>query len=313
MSRGLPQDQRIALLEALVGRDVGRNIGALVEEASGGLLGAARALAEHPAPVIALMTGVFIPCADPPAAETDGPVGSAELAAGLSRSGSPVRVVTDERCADAVGIALAAAGVDGDVPLDIVPVSAADHGAVDSLISRYREDIGVTHMVAVERLGPGRDGRIYDMSGRDVSAVTAPLDALFSVGAWTRIGIGDGGNEIGMGALSPETVATSVDSGERIHCVVPSDHLIVSGTSNWGAQALLAAVAILREGHAGELLAPLSVERNNTILRRIVLEGPAVDGVTQRQEDSVDGLPAADHALMIREILRIAEDPEPGV
>lgn len=308
MSTRLAQEEKISSLEAIVGRDVGRNIGALVREASGGLLGAARSLAEHPEPVVVLVTGVFIPWADPPAAETDGPVGSAELAVGLAESGSAVRIVTDAPCADAVRIALEAAGPDADVPLDVVPVTAGEH-AIDSLIARYREEVQVTHMIAVERLGPGGDGRTYDMSGRDVSATTAPLHDLFSAADWTRIGVGDGGNELGMGSLPTEIVASTVDMGARIHCVAPCDHLIVSGTSNWGAQALLAAIAILREGHADELLASFSPERDSTILRETVSQGPAVDGVTQTRENSVDGLPAAEHAHMIREILDVVERP----
>ncbi|HSS03597.1 MAG TPA: glutamate cyclase domain-containing protein [Solirubrobacterales bacterium] len=295
-------------MEAIVGRDVGRNIGALVQEARNGLLGAARSIARHPEPTVAVMTGVFIPWAEPPAAETDGPIGSAELAVGLTAAGWSARVVTDEQCADAVRASLEAAGTGVDIPLDVVPVSAGARDAVGSLISRYQDDVGVTHMVAVERLGPGRDGRVYDMSGRDVSTVTAPLDELFSAANWTRIGIGDGGNELGMGTLPAKIVAANVDLGERIHCVVPCDHLIVSGTSNWGAQALLAAIAVLRKERAGTLLERFTPEGNSAILRDTVAKGPAVDGVTQTRENSVDGLPAEDHARMIQEILKVVED-----
>jgi hypothetical protein len=161
-------------------------------------------------------------------------VGAAELAAGLANAGCSVRALTDSPCADAVGAALAAASDRVDIPLDVVPLG--DRHDLESLIASYREEVHVTHVIAVERLGPGRDGCVYDMSGRDVSAAMAPLDVLFSAAGWTRIGIGDGGNELGMGSLSPQIVAGSIEEGARIHCIVPCDHLIVSGTSNWGAQ-----------------------------------------------------------------------------
>jgi D-glutamate cyclase len=305
MGTGLLLDEKISSLEAIVSQDVGESSQALIQHARGGLLGAARSIAKHPEPKVVLVTGAFMPWADPPAAETDGPVGTAELAVGLSRAGSSVRVVTDEPCARAVGVALGVAGSSDEIPLDVVPVSEGSQPAIDTLIARYRDEALVTHVIAVERLGPSPDGRVYDMSGRDLSPHTAALADLFSVPGWTRIGIGDRGNEVGMGLLPPALIADSIGLGAQIRCVVPCDHLIVSSTSNWGAQALLAAVAILREESTEKLLACFSPEHDSTILRETVMNGPAVDGVTQRQEASVDGLPAVDHARVVREILRV--------
>ncbi|MGB7588780.1 MAG: glutamate cyclase domain-containing protein [Solirubrobacterales bacterium] len=302
------QDERIASLETLVGRDVGRNIQELVRGASGGLLRAARSIAEHPEPTSVLVTGVFMPWANPPAAETDGPIGAAELATGLSRAGWPVRIVTDSRCANAARAALDAVEPDHDVPLDVVPDAPDAEDAIESLIAHYRSELRVTHMIAIERLGPSNDGRVYDMLGRDLSATTAPLHRLYAGVDSTRISIGDGGNEIGMGSLAPDLVANSVSLGARIHCVVPCDHLIVSGISNWGAQALLASVAILRQGSTDELLSGLLPERQIAIIRETVLNGPAVDGVTQTQEFSVDGLAGPTHVQMVEKILAVARN-----
>ena len=87
-------------------------------------MGAARSIAEHPSPHVAMITGFFIPHGTPPAAETDGPIGCAHLAAGLQRAGIPVRLVTDPLCLNAVKTAARAAGVSTQVPCDVVPVDA---------------------------------------------------------------------------------------------------------------------------------------------------------------------------------------------
>ena len=51
----------------------------------------------------------------------------------------------------------------------------------------------------------------------------------------TAIGIGDGGNEIGMGKLPWELIRRNIPHSGLVACRVPTDHLIVCGVSNWGA------------------------------------------------------------------------------
>jgi len=143
-------------------------------------------------------------------------------------------------------------------------------------------------MIAVERVGPSEDGRPRNMRGHDISAHTAPLDQIYRGGPWYTVGIGDGGNELGMGTLSRDLVAAAVPNGARIRCIVPSDALIVAGTSNWGAAALVAALSHL----AGlpELSELLTTGWSQDVLARMQHAG-AVDGVLLRPADGVDGLP----------------------
>src|SRR5260221_541862 len=75
-------DRRIAAIEALVCRDVGRKTEELVVASRGGLSAAAQSLAG--ATSVGLITGFFVPRGDGAAPETDGPVGTALLAAGLA-------------------------------------------------------------------------------------------------------------------------------------------------------------------------------------------------------------------------------------
>src|SRR5258707_5622831 len=107
-------DGRIAAIEALVCRDVGRRTEELIAASRGDLSAAAQSLAG--ATSVGLITGFFVPRGDVAAPETDGPVGTALLAAGLAACGVPARIAVDTPCAEAVRVAVEAAGggVSGD-------------------------------------------------------------------------------------------------------------------------------------------------------------------------------------------------------
>ncbi len=225
-----------------------------------------------------VVTGFFIPAATPPAFETDGPLGTLFLVRALSHFGSasflgePVLTTTMTRGARFVGF---------------------EPNQVDS----------PTHFVAIERGGPSADGRRYTMRGRDITGHLDPNLDNFPVGAVT-IGIGDGGNEVGMGRVPHDTVVRNIPNGDRIHCRVPTDHLIVAGVSNWGAYALAAGVFALKgETPPNGLFDP---ECERRILEVMIREGPLVDGVTGQQAATVDGLSWEEYArplIRIREIL----------
>ena len=260
--------------------------------AAGGLFAAAQALATAPTLRLGVITGFFVPRGVPPAAETDGPVGAALLLRGLADLGIACRLATDPPCAAVCAVALAAAGATA-VPLDA--------GPIDSIIAAWRA-AGITHVLAIERCGLAADGVARNLLGEDVSAITAPLDALFLAGPWVRLAIGDGGNEIGMGSLPAGLIAGAVRNGASIACRTPADHLIVAGVSNWGAWGLLAALALLRPDWGCRLAAVLDPVLDAAILRRVVFEGPAVDGVSAAQALTVDGLSMAAHHAKLDEI-----------
>ncbi|MEV6368895.1 glutamate cyclase domain-containing protein [Micromonospora musae] len=276
-------EETVTELARVAAREVGRGSEKLAVPTTGALLAAARSLAGTRALDAAVLTGFFIPAADPPAAETDGPIGAVQLAAALRALGGRVRLTTDAPCAPVVEAAIAA-GAPG-VPLDVAPLHEYDRWAAE-VLPRYRR---LTHVIACERVGPARDGRPRNMRGEDIGAHTAALDRLFAAGPAYRIGIGDGGNELGMGRLPAELVATVVDRGESIHCGTSCDALLVGGTSNWAAAALVGALALLRPEVSAlrDLLRP---EWSHEVLRAIVDEAGAVDGVRRRAEPSVDGL-----------------------
>jgi hypothetical protein len=285
-------------IEALIHQEVGRNIDGLFAAAKGGLWQAASALAAAANPSVGIITGFYVPLGTPPAAETDGPVGAALLAGALARVGIPCRLVTDEPCRATCAAALRGT----NIPLDVVPLG----GSVDDTIMLWRR-IGVTHALSIERCGRSADGAPRNMRGEDISAYTTPLDELFLAGPWQRIAVGDGGNEIGMGSLHASLIGAHVAHGERIACATPADHLIVAGVSNWGAYALIGALAVIRRDWRARLIDCLDAERDDAILRAMVNDGPAVDGVTRQRTYTVDSMPAEVHHDKLRAIRSLVE------
>jgi hypothetical protein len=61
----------------------------------------------------------------------------------------------------------------------------------------------------------------------------------------TSIGIGDGGNEVGMGKILALVESSQIPNAAQIACVIPTDHLHVASVSNWGGYALVAAAVTI--------------------------------------------------------------------
>ncbi len=286
-------ESQIGRIETLIHRDVGRGMDAVFAATRGGLWGAATALAATPTPAIGLITGFFIPNADPPAAETDGPAAVALIALGFLQAGLTCRLATDTICQSACRAALDAAGA-GCVPIDAV----APGGEVDTLTDRWRE-AGIDWAIAIERCGPAADGRIRNMRGAEITQWVASLDRLFGAGPWRTIGIGDGGNELGMGNVS---VAAGLKLGDVARCTVPADFLIAAGVSHWGAYAMLAALALLRPDWSAAMLSGLDPALDRAVVEAMVRDGPAVDGVSLRREATIDGLAMAEHGEVMEAV-----------
>ncbi len=267
---------------------------------------ACRSIAETPQPVLFIVTGFFIPHAQPPCGETDGPLGAIFLAQAGQSLGIKVVLVTDAFCRRALEIGLLACDLKTTVPVLMLPDRRYE-GAYRGWLRKYTEP---THLLALERVGPSFDDRCRNMHGRDVTEEMDPAHLLFEDAArqmtpLCTIGVGDGGNEIGMGKIPPDVIGRNIPNGERIACRVPTDYLIVAGVSNWGAYALAAGVAILRRQRLPASL--FDTERERELLRILVEQGPLVDGVTARQTVTVDDLSFDDYAEPLRRIGELLE------
>lgn len=267
---------------------------------------ACRSIAETPQPALAVVTGFPIVGTDPLCGETDGPLGALFLARALTPLGIQVTLVTDTFCLRALEVGLDGCGLRESVIVKTLPPrSHAWAPFLDLDWEHFCMRISLTHLVALERVGPGADGRCRNMRGVDVTDNTSPADLLFQVAARRKpplcsIGIGDGGNEIGMGKIAPATIARNIPDGERIACRVATDYLVVAGVSNWGAYAVAAGVAAVRRQRLPASL--FDGERERDLLRVMVEKGPLVDGVTRRPTVTVDGLSFEDYVRPLRRL-----------
>lgn len=268
---------------------------------------------------VAILTGFYIPHSTPPAAETDGPPGAVFLASALQRAGIEARIITDELCGSAVLAAANAAGLTDDQVL-VCPLQGEDWRA-----DFFEHGFGsrLSHLIAIERVGPSHTpeslagqprptpapleefsrrvpsdsfGVCHNMRGHNIDAVTGDAHRLFEelpryCPQARTIGIGDGGNEIGMGQIPWEDLVRRLpgEAAARIPCRIATDWTIVAGVSNWGGYALAAATLWLR-GQA-ELLRDRTADQELQVLQQMVSQGPAVDGVTRQFEATMDGLP----------------------
>lgn len=287
---------RIDRIEALLHQEVGRGATAMFAASLGGLWAAVSALSAVRPHGVGILTGFFVPRGTPPAAETDGPAGAALMALALSRIGVGCRLLTDAACRTACEAALLGSGLTA-VPVDAV----APDAPLEPVIEAWRAH-GIDWMIAIERCGQSADGRPRNMRGEDISAHAAPLDRVFTAGPWRTIAIGDGGNEVGMGALPAGLIAREVPLGATIACVTPAEFLITAGVSHWGAYGLIAGLAACHAGWRKTLLDCLDPAIDRRILETLVERGPAVDGVTLRRMLTIDGLDLTVHRAKLEQV-----------
>jgi hypothetical protein len=271
----------------------------------GGALGAARALTG--AGSVLICTGFVVAEG---MAESDGPPGAAVLGRALRRLGARVRYTSDPAVLPVLEAALRAL----DEPADVFAYPEGPAAAREVL---EREQ--PTHLVAIERPGRGRQGDYLNARGVSVAAWNRPLDEMFVWSGVRRhgsrperpargargsarpvdprrrpvtIGVGDGGNEIGMGCVRAR-LAREGALMARIASVVAVDHLVVAGVSNWGAYGIVAQLGRLT---GRRLLHAPSDERR---LIDACVKAGAVDGLTRRSEPTVDALDADTHAAVV--------------
>jgi hypothetical protein len=262
----------------------GRGIRRLV--VPGAMAGAARSLAR--ARRVVLVTGFVARPAW--GAETDGPSGTVVLGRALRRLGIEVRYLADPPVAPVLAACLRALREPVAGLIGVPGAPAAALRAARAAVAAFAP----THLVAVERPGRAADGGYYNARGRSIAEVNAPLDGLFlgPRNGLATIGVGDGGNEVGMGRVRAR-VARDVPHGARIGSVVRTDHLVVAGTSNWGAWGVTAHLALASGRDV------LHTPAEEARLTRAMVRAGAVDGLTGAAAPTVDSLPLALHQALL--------------
>ena len=211
--------------------------------------------------------------------ETDGPVGAIALYQLLQKLGAKPVIV----CGNPLYSALKA-------DYQCYQLSVNQYNALADIASNALAELQPQLVIAIERPGFNANMRYSNMRGEDISERCASFDYFVSQAACPTIGIGDGGNEIGMGNLYQQVSALNITPS-----VTQCDELIVADVSNWAAWALAAMVSVLR----GENL--LADANPLAILQYLSAKG-SVDGVTRLNTLTEDGLAHTAGEQLIRDL-----------
>ena len=246
---------------------------------------AARCILDAPGRAL-IGTGFYIVRAG--ATETDGPPGAYFIGKALEALGRQVTYVTDRYTTH---LFEGYAEPENIVDFPITDAEASEVFAVD-LLERVQPSVAI----AIERCGFTGPGRYLNMRGQDTSEFHAKLDYIF-LHHGTTVGIGDGGNEIGMGNLAE--YIPSVEQLPNEPCVTTVSHLIIASVSNWGGYGLVAGLSLL----TGRNLLP-SPEQEEDVIRAMVDRG-AVDGVASAQVYAVDGFTLQENRRTLEALHRL--------
>lgn len=259
----------------------------------------------------------------PAIAETDGPPGAASLARAINRAYHAIPFIfIEENLVQGMSTIVNAAGLKVLSPSQAVETPAY-HAPINSasvlpfpidkdlavkkaadLIKKYNPKA----MITIEKGGMNKKEVIHTSRGVDSSKYMAKIDYLVQEAIKnkiTTIGIGDGGNEIGMGCIQEE-IRKNLPFGDKCNCpcqagIAPStktDFLITAAISNWGAYGLAAGIALLKND--------IGIFHNSEIEKRVLqkaADAGFIDGINGYTEPGADGLPSRVHESFV-EVLR---------
>jgi hypothetical protein len=248
--------------------------------------------------------------------ETDGPLGAAALAKSLNVTfdAHPI-LLLEEQSKEIMVSTLRALGL--NVKTDekefkrenknsaLVLSFPLESKIAEKEAERILDKFEPSLVIAIEKAGRNIKGEYHTMRGINISSFHAKIEPLIEE-ARSRgilsIGIGDGGNEVGMGNIKsavesfvPYAKVCQCGCGGGIAAESKVDILVTAAISNWGAYGMEACIAALH-GKPEALHTPEEEEK----MLKYSIEFGAVDGVTGKQELSVDSVPLKVHMSLIR-------------
>lgn len=216
--------------------------------------------------------------------ETDGPVGAIALYLALEQlAATPILV-----CGDPLYSAV------------------KDHYnsvqlAVGDLDNAKQKSIAILHqlqpqaVISIERAGMTANGRFFNMRGEDISQRCACFDYFMSESHCPSIGIGDGGNEIGMGNIHQRLSHLNI-----VPSVTTCTELVIADVSNWAAYGI---ILFLQRWTGISLLEKIKPE---DIIRFLSTRG-SVDGVTRQNTMTEDGLCYSEGEALLSELIALSQ------
>ncbi len=242
--------------------------------------------------------------------ENDGPPGAVALARSLVIAKKAVPIILTEnvftsqikemlKVIDIQPLNLNEAIINSNSPfpvaavgVDSFPINKED--ALSKAIELINID-KVEAVISIEKGGMSEKGEIHMSSGRKTTGQTSKIDFLINEAKKENIltlGIGDGGNELGMGNIKP-FILKNFPHLKRCICgcastIVPDNIvnlLITSAVSNWGAYAICACLS-----HLNSDLYIMHNQEMEKELMYISRQIGLIDGQSGFTSVSVDGI-----------------------
>ena len=214
--------------------------------------------------------------------ETDGPVGAVALYQVLTMLGATPILVCGKPLASAI---------QDDYRFHCMSLGEKGKAEAQQILNMYQPEL----MISIELPGRAKDGKYYNMHGVDISDQVIFFDDMVKLAHCPTIGIGDGGNETGMGKIYGALSCLDI-----IPCATSCDELVIADVSNWAAHGLIAMLSIL-EGKN------MQGEWNNRHYLEYFVERGSVDGVTGEKTLTEDGFPCKVTESVIAELQHIVE------
>jgi len=257
-------------IEKIILEDDQRGMTSIYEKINKGYLERSVDLILENKGLVFISTGFYIFSAQ--SAETDGPPGAIALGETLEKLGFEVMYVTDKFSKNIIS------GMSSEEKVIDFPITS--HTESSKVANDLIKDYDPKSIIAIERAGLSSDGKYKNFKGIDFSKYNAKVDYLFEQHPST-VGIGDGGNEIGMGNY--KDIILQLDNISISPSIITTTQNIIASTSNWGAYGLIAGISKKTKMN----LIP-SVQKGKNLIDLAYKLG-AVEGMSGESKPWVDG------------------------
>lgn len=220
----------------------------------------------NPGDTVIVATGFYIPVWLP-RGELDGPLGAASLARAINLGlEAKTLILSEKTILDVLKAACTAAEIkvfEGEVAKTLprkVPSTTIEEFPIDDeqakeSAKRLLDELNPSAVICVEKVGPNKKGVYHSVYGSDVSNWAAKVHYLVEEANRRKIltiGIGDRGNEIGLGVIR-DIIEKVVPTGAKckcpcragIACVTQTTVPILATVSNLGAYGITACLSVL--------------------------------------------------------------------
>ena len=223
-------------------------------------------------------------------AETDGPPGALIISLVLKKLGYTPVILTDKYCQNFFE--------KYEIKVIYMEIAIENEKKIE-FVERTIKEYNPTGMISIERCGLNIQDKYANMRNICISEYTAEIDLFFKMyyNKIPTVGIGDGGNEIGMGNLE-DIIKNNLN---LVPCKIKVDKLIISSVSNWGGYGLVAYLCNLTKNKQFFE----TVEKTVKDYIKFIISLGSVDGITHENVEKVDGFDIDIELDIIRTLLKV--------